>query len=75
VLLQNVLAERPSFVTLSLRDLLCDSAIRCRLEDAASDFRAAYAKGQAIFDAFSAERKKRRMEEAIREVDGYQAVQ
>jgi hypothetical protein len=49
---------------------LCDSATRCRREDAASDFREAYAKAQAIFNDAMAKRMKRRMEAAIREVDG-----
>ncbi len=71
VMLRDALAEWPSFVWLRLRTLLGDSRTPCsRPQDAASDFREAYAKGEAIDDQIAAERKTRRLEHAIREVDG-----
>lgn len=71
VLLRNALAERPSFVRLEMHTLLSDSATRCHFpEEAASDFREAYATARAISDEIAAKAKKQRIEAAIREVDG-----
>jgi hypothetical protein len=70
VMLREVLSDRPSFVRLELHSLLSESATKCiHPEEAASDFREAYAKAEAISDQINAEQKKRRFERAIREVD------
>lgn len=76
VLLRKATNTTPGFGLFSLRNLLNESTTK-RLEpdDAASDFREAYAATQVCVDDFLTAERKRRIEDAIREVDGEQAAQ
>jgi len=71
VVLRKVSDDRGSLALSGLSAVLRESRTPCFYpQDAASDFREAYAKAEALNDQLRAERKKHRLEHAIREVDG-----
>ncbi len=70
VVLRKVFANHGSLALMEMSALMRESRTPCFYpEETASDFREAYAKAEALNEQLRAERKKRRLEHAIREVD------
>jgi hypothetical protein len=71
--LRKVFDDDGSLALSGLSAVLRESRTPCfYAQDAASDFRESYAKAEALNDQLRAERKQRRLEYAIREVDSAQ---